>query len=54
MGLGFDTVVVPETETEAVAGSTAAALCATCCVVIARVRERGWTRAGRAAGCRAT
>ncbi|MFE9095879.1 hypothetical protein [Streptomyces sp. NPDC007264] len=54
MGLGFGTVVVPDTETEAAADSTAAALRVTCCVTITRAREQGWSQVCRAAGCRAT
>ncbi|MFF4096704.1 hypothetical protein ACFYYY_23410 [Streptomyces sp. NPDC001834] len=55
MGLGFGTVVIPDTdtETEAAADSTAATLRVTCCVMITRARERGWSWVGRAAGCRA-
>lgn len=52
MGLGFGNVVISDTETEA--DSTAAALRVTCCVMITRARERGWSRVCRAAGCRAT
>ena len=54
MGFGFGTVVVSDTETVAAADSTAAALRVTCCVMIARARERGRPPVGRAAGCRAT
>ncbi|MBT2411491.1 hypothetical protein J7I94_13060 [Streptomyces sp. ISL-12] len=53
MGLGFDTVVISDTETEAAADSTAAALRVTCCIMITGARERGWSRVGRPAGCRA-
>ncbi|MFF0647376.1 MULTISPECIES: hypothetical protein [Streptomyces] len=54
MGLGFGTVVISDTETEAAADSTEAALRVTYCVMITRARERGWSRVCRAAGCRAT
>ncbi|WP_077796434.1 hypothetical protein [Streptomyces sp. JHA26] len=54
MGLGFGTVVISGTETEAAADSTEAALRVTYCVMITRARERGWSRVCRAAGCRAT
>ena len=54
MGLGFGTVVIPDTETEVAADSTAAALRVICCVVITRARERGRPWVGRAAGCRVT
>ncbi|MDX2931692.1 hypothetical protein [Streptomyces ipomoeae] len=43
MGLGFGTVVISDTEIEAAADSTAAALRVTCCVTITRARERGWS-----------
>ncbi|MEV8321326.1 hypothetical protein AB0Q95_44995 [Streptomyces sp. NPDC059900] len=43
MGLGFGTVVIPDSETEAAADSTAAALRVTCCATITRARERGWS-----------
>lgn len=36
------------------AADSAAVLCVTCCLMIARARERGRCRVGRAAGCRAT
>lgn len=42
MGLGFGTVVIPDTETEAAADSIAAALHVACCATITRARERGW------------
>nr|WP_285557446.1 hypothetical protein [Streptomyces hygroscopicus] len=54
MGLGFGTVVISDTETETAADSTAAALHVTCCVMITRTGEWGWSRVGRAARCRAT
>jgi hypothetical protein len=54
MGRGFGTVVISDTETEAAADSTAAALRVTCCLMITRARERGRSGVGRAAGCRAT
>ncbi|WP_405609418.1 hypothetical protein [Streptomyces sp. NBC_00076] len=54
MGFGFGTVVIPDTGTEAVVDSTAAALRLTCCVMITRACYRGWSWVGRAAGCRAT
>ncbi|MFE9921486.1 hypothetical protein ACFYQA_07865 [Streptomyces sp. NPDC005774] len=54
MGLDFGTGVIPDTETDAAADSTAATLRMTCCVMITRARERGWSWVGRAAGCRAT
>lgn len=41
MGPGFGTVVISETETEAAADSTEAALRVTYCVMITRARERG-------------
>ncbi len=53
MGLTFGTVVISDTETEAAADSAAAAHRVTCCVMITRARERGWSRVCRAAGCRA-
>lgn len=40
MGLGFGNIVISDTETEAAADSTAAALRVTCCVMITRARER--------------
>lgn len=56
MGLGFATVDTSDTETdtEAAADSTAAALSATRCLMINRARERGWSRVCRTAGFRAT
>ncbi|MGC2999377.1 hypothetical protein ACPF8X_13695 [Streptomyces sp. G35A] len=54
MRLGFGTVVIPDTETEAAVDSTAAALRVTCCVMVTRARGRGRTRVGGAADCRAT
>ncbi len=50
IGLGFGTVVLSNTETEAAADSTAAALRETCCLMITRARERGWPWVCRAAG----
>jgi hypothetical protein len=49
MGLGFGTVVISDTETEAAADSTASALRVTCCVMVTRALERGWSRVCRAA-----
>ncbi len=40
MGLGFGTVVISDTETEAAADSTAATLRMTCCVMITRACGR--------------
>lgn len=54
MCLSFGIVVIPGTETEAAADSTAAALRVTCCVMITRAPARGRARVGRAAGCGAT
>jgi hypothetical protein len=50
MGLGFGTVVISDTETEAAADSTAAALRVTCCVMITRARERQGSRLPRHLG----
>lgn len=44
MGLGFGTVVTSDRETETAAGSTAAALRVTCCVMITRARGRAGPR----------
>lgn len=52
MGLGLGNVGISDTETEAAAESTAAALRVTCCVT--RTRERGWSRVCGAVGCHAT
>jgi hypothetical protein len=43
MGPGFGTVVISDTETEAAADSTEAALRVTYCVMITRARMRGWS-----------
>ncbi|WP_306188866.1 hypothetical protein [Streptomyces sp. MK5] len=53
MGLGFGAVIA-DTETEAAAASTAVARRVTCCATITRGCGRGWSKVGRAAGCRAT
>ncbi|MER7480860.1 hypothetical protein ABTX60_25000 [Streptomyces sp. NPDC126510] len=43
MGLGFGTVVISDTETEAAAHSIAAVLRVTCCVTITRAPRAGWS-----------
>lgn len=51
MGLGFGAVVISDTdtETEAAADSPASALRVTCCVMVTRALDRGWSRVCRAA-----